>query len=166
MSWFNWPDGIKKRACRYLLQRYLGQFLQEKLTLDQLSVDLYNGKGRITDVCLDVTGLNELGETFNLPIQFVDGFISSIEVAIPWSKPLTDNSMVEVDGLLITVQPKQRTEDVSMFDSMWGSMMSSMQLAEEYLKQDPLEAEKDFSAAEPLTGLEMFARAIETGTVA
>ncbi|CAN7949654.1 unnamed protein product, partial [Ixodes pacificus] len=111
MSWFNWPDGIKKRACRYLLQRYLGQFLQEKLTLDQLSVDLYNGKGRITDVCLDVTGLNELGETFNLPIQFVDGFISSIEVAIPWSKPLTDNSMVEVDGLLITVQPKQRTED-------------------------------------------------------
>ncbi|CAN7944933.1 unnamed protein product [Ixodes pacificus] len=49
-----------------------------------------------------------------------------------------------------------------MFDSMWGSMMSSMQLAEEYLKQDPLEAEKDFSAAEPLTGLEMFARAIET----
>ncbi|XP_064484407.1 autophagy-related protein 2 homolog A-like isoform X3 [Ornithodoros turicata] len=162
MPWFNWSDAIKKRACRYLLQRYLGQFLQEKLTLDQLTVDLYNGKGKITDVCLDVKGLNELGETYNLPIRFVDGFISSINVAIPWSRPLKDNTIVEVDGLMMTVQPKQRTDDASMFESMWGSMMSSMQLAEEYLKQDPLESEKDFNIAEPLAGLEQFAQAIET----
>lgn len=162
MPWFNWSDAIKKRACRYLLQRYLGQFLQEKLTLDQLSVDLYNGKGRITEVCLDVKGLNELGESFNLPISFVDGYISSIEVEIPWSRPLKDNSIVEVEGLMMTVQPKQRTDDASMFESMWGSMMSSMQLAEEYLKKDPLNTEKDFNMAEPLAGLEQFAQAIET----
>lgn len=57
MSWlgcFPWSQGIKKRACRYLLQRYLGQFLEEKLTLDQLTVDLYNGTGRVTNVSLDV----------------------------------------------------------------------------------------------------------------
>ncbi|KAH8027246.1 hypothetical protein HPB51_003753 [Rhipicephalus microplus] len=163
MPWFAWSDGIKKRACRYLLQRYGGQFLQEKLTLDQLSVDLYNGKGRITDVWLDVKGLNELGEKFNLPVRFVEGFITSIEVAIPWSKPLTDNSVVEVDGLMLTVQPKERIDDSSMFEPMWGSMMSSMQLAEEYLKQEPLDAEKEApAAAEPFTGLEQFAQAIET----
>lgn len=163
MPWFPWSDGIKKRACRYLLQRYGGQFLQEKLTLDQLSVDLYNGKGRITDVWLDVKGLNELGEKFNLPVRFVEGYITSIEVAIPWSKPLTDNSFVEVDGLMLTVQPKERIDDASMFEPMWGSMMSSMQLAEEYLKQEPLDAEKEAPAtAEPFTGLEQFAQAIET----
>lgn len=55
MPWFlPWSDSIKKRACRYLLQRYLGQFLEEKLTLDQLTVDLYNGTGSVSDVSLDV----------------------------------------------------------------------------------------------------------------
>lgn len=55
MPWnFLWSDFVKKRACRYLLNHYLGQFLQEKLTLDQLSVDLYNGTGVIKDLSLDV----------------------------------------------------------------------------------------------------------------
>lgn len=55
MPWFlPWSESIKKRACRYLLQRYLGQFFEEKLTLDQLSVNLYNGTGTVADVSLDV----------------------------------------------------------------------------------------------------------------
>ena len=55
MSWkFPWTEFLKKRACRYILQHYLGQFLKEKLTLDQLSVDLYNGTGTIKDLELDV----------------------------------------------------------------------------------------------------------------
>ena len=55
MPWyFPWSESIKKRACRYLLQHYLGDFLKEKLDLDQLSVDLYNGKGTIKNVPLDV----------------------------------------------------------------------------------------------------------------
>lgn len=54
MVWYlPWSESIKKRACRYLLQRYLGNFLEEKLTLDQLSVDLYNGTGTVCDVSLD-----------------------------------------------------------------------------------------------------------------
>lgn len=57
MPWYlglPWSESIKKRACRYLLQRYLGQFLEEKLTLDQLTVDLYNGTGTVSEVRLDV----------------------------------------------------------------------------------------------------------------
>lgn len=55
MPWYlPWSESIKKTACRYLLQRYLGQFLEEKLTLDQLTVDLYNGMGTVCDVSLDV----------------------------------------------------------------------------------------------------------------
>lgn len=53
MWYLPWSESIKKRACRYLLQRYLGNFLEEKLTLDQLSVDLYNGTGTVCDVSLD-----------------------------------------------------------------------------------------------------------------
>lgn len=43
---------MKKKICRYLLNRYVGQFLEEKLSLDQLTVDLYNGTGTVSDVKL------------------------------------------------------------------------------------------------------------------
>ena len=56
MPWYSHliPESWKKRACRYLLQRYVGHFLKEKLSLDQLSVDLYSGKGVIKELNLDV----------------------------------------------------------------------------------------------------------------
>lgn len=53
MSWLSWSTDIKKRACKYLLQRYLGHFLHD-LSLDQLTVDLYNGKGQVDNVYLNV----------------------------------------------------------------------------------------------------------------
>lgn len=53
MVWFiPWSDVIKKKVCRYLLQRYLGQFLDEKLSLEQLNVDLYNGTGTVSNIAL------------------------------------------------------------------------------------------------------------------
>ncbi|KAK0093179.1 hypothetical protein PV326_014144 [Microctonus aethiopoides] len=162
MSWlvcFPWSEGIKKRACRYLLQRYLGQFLEEKLTLDQLTVDLYNGTGRVTNVSLDVQALNEMGEQQHLPLEFVDGFISEMSVSIPWSALLSEASYVEVKGLKLTVQPRQRSETgTSMFESMWSSMTSSMQLAQECLQQDATTA----GNSQPLEGVELFAQTIDS----
>ncbi|XP_008558251.1 autophagy-related protein 2 homolog B [Microplitis demolitor] len=164
MSWlvrFPWSESIKKRACRYLLQRYLGQFLEEKLTLDQLTVDLYNGTGRVTNVSLDVQALNEMGEQQHLPLEFVDGFISEMSVSIPWSALLSEASYVEVKGLKITVQPRQRSETgTSMFESMWSSMTSSMQLAQECLQQDANNA--GGNNAQPLEGVELFAQTIDS----
>ena len=53
MPWYApWSDVIKKKVCRFVLQRYLGQFLEEKLSLDQLNVDFYNGTGTVYDVTL------------------------------------------------------------------------------------------------------------------
>lgn len=165
MPWylgFPWSESIKKRACRYLLQRYLGQFLEEKLTLDQLTVDLYNGTGTVSEVRLDVQALNELGEQQNLPIEFVDGYISQMSVSIPWSSLLSDSSFVEVMGLMLTIQPKQRADSgASMFESMWSSMTSSMQLAEECLKEGSSDG-KDTEQPQPLEGLELFAQAIDS----
>lgn len=55
MSWFSptfITDMFKKRLCRYLLQRYLGQFLEDKLTSEQLELDITKGTGTIYDVTL------------------------------------------------------------------------------------------------------------------
>ncbi|XP_065221759.1 autophagy-related protein 2 homolog A [Planococcus citri] len=161
MPWFfPWSDGIKKRSCRYLLQRYLGQFLEEKLTLDQLSVDLYNGIGSVTDVSLDVQALNDLGEQHNWPIEFVDGFIAEISVSIPWSSLLNESSSVEVHGLNLVIQPKARSDCAtsSVFESMWSSMTSSMQLAEECLKQ----TEQEQEPTNIVNGVEEFAKTIDS----
>lgn len=61
---FPFSGSIKKRACRYLLQHYLGHFLQERLSLDQLGLDLYNGSGLIKEINLDVwvSAFNEMWE--------------------------------------------------------------------------------------------------------
>ncbi|XP_020295971.1 autophagy-related protein 2 homolog B isoform X2 [Pseudomyrmex gracilis] len=158
MSWLVWSADIKKRACRYLLQRYLGQFLEE-LTLDQLNVDLFNGTGRVVNVNLDVQALNEVSEQQHLPVDFVDGFISEISLSVPWSALLSEASYVEVNGLRLTVQPRQRVDTgTSMFESMWSSMTSSMQLAQECLQQDAATA----GNAQPLEAVELFAQTIDS----
>ncbi|XP_049877954.1 autophagy-related protein 2 homolog A isoform X2 [Pectinophora gossypiella] len=159
MLWYlPWSESIKKRACRYLLQRYLGNFLEEKLTLDQLSVDLYNGTGTVSDVSLDCEALNDLGDAQNWPLEIVDGHMQEITVTIPWSTLLKDDSIVEVNGLSLTVQPKVRAEPASsMLESMWSSMSSSMQLAEECLREEDGPQE-----SHPVEGIEMFAHAIDS----
>lgn len=43
---------LQKRTGRYLLQRYLGQFLDGKLSLEQLNINLLNGRGTVNDVSL------------------------------------------------------------------------------------------------------------------
>ncbi|KAJ0002898.1 hypothetical protein NQD34_008047 [Periophthalmus magnuspinnatus] len=156
---FPWSGSIKKRACRYLLQHYLGHFLQERLSLDQLGLDLYNGSGVIKEINLDVWAVNELLESLGAPLEIVDGFVSSITVTIPWQALLTDHCTLEVSGLQITCRPKYRTS--GGWDSqVWSSSMtSSMQLAQECLK-DPPETSEEPPA--PLEGLEMFAQTIET----
>ncbi|KAM8909877.1 autophagy-related protein 2 homolog A [Spinachia spinachia] len=156
---FPWPGSIKKRACRYLLQHYLGHFLQERLSLDQLGLDLYNGSGVIKEINLDVWAVNELLETLGAPLEIVDGFVSSIVVTIPWQALLTDHCTVEVSGLQITCRPKYRTSGGWDSQGWSSSMTSSMQLAQECLK-DPPEASEEPPAQ--LEGLEMFAQTIET----
>uniref|UniRef100_A0A672Q8R7 Autophagy related 2A n=1 Tax=Sinocyclocheilus grahami TaxID=75366 RepID=A0A672Q8R7_SINGR len=152
---FPWSGSIKKRACRYLLQHYLGHFLEERLSLDQLSLDLYNGSGVIREINLDVWAVNELLDSLGAPLEIAEGFVNSIAVTIPWAALVTEHCTLEVTGLQITCRPKYRTSEF-----WWSSCMtSSMQLAQECLK-DPPEASEEPPA--PLEGLEMFAQTIET----
>uniref|UniRef100_A0A8C4Q9H4 Autophagy related 2B n=1 Tax=Eptatretus burgeri TaxID=7764 RepID=A0A8C4Q9H4_EPTBU len=164
MPWyFPWSDSIKKRACRYLLQRYLGHFFEEKLTLEQLSVDLYHGTGSLRQLPLDVWALNELLESVSAPLEITEGFVGSISVSIPWSALLNENSTVEVRDLEIVLRPRARA---GAAESLYWStcMTSSMQLAQECLKQQPgEEGEEDpVDTPQPFEGLEVFAQTIET----
>uniref|UniRef100_A0A8C6YFN9 Autophagy related 2A n=1 Tax=Naja naja TaxID=35670 RepID=A0A8C6YFN9_NAJNA len=157
---FPWSSSIKKRACRYLLQHYLGHFLEERLGLEQLSLDLYAGAGRLTRLHLDVWSVNEFLESVGAPLEILDGFIDSISVTIPWSALVTENCTVEVSGLQVTCRPKYRQGGTGSESQSWASCMTtSMQLAQECLKE---QTEEPSDASQPLEGLEMFAQTIET----
>ncbi|XP_054944480.1 autophagy-related protein 2 homolog B-like [Physeter macrocephalus] len=158
-----WPfsESIKKRACRYLLQRYLGHFLQEKLSLEQLSLDLYQGTGSLAQVPLDKWCLNEILESADAPLEVTEGFIQSISLSVPWGSLLQDNCALEVKGLELVFRPRPRlaTGSEPMY---WSSFMtSSMQLAKECLSQKLTDEQGEGS--QPFEGLEKFAETIETG---
>ncbi|XP_066550604.1 autophagy-related protein 2 homolog B isoform X1 [Amia ocellicauda] len=157
-----WPfsESIKKRACRYLLHRYLGNFLQEKLSLDQLSLDLYQGTGSLAQVPLDKWSLNEILESVDAPFEVTEGFIQSISLSVPWASLLQENCALEVKGLEMVFRPRPRM--ASGTEPMyWSSFMtSSMQLAKECLSQRLTDDQGE--GFQPLEGLEKFAETIET----
>lgn len=87
---FPWSGSIKKRACRYLLQHYLGHFLQERLSLDQLSLDLYNGSGDITNINLDVWVSSREGSS-RRPVLLWDACtLDCVATALPSSTTISN----------------------------------------------------------------------------
>ena len=145
-------ESIKKRALRYLLQRYLGNFLLEKLTLDQLSIDLYNGKGSIRDLILDVDGLND--ELKFLPFKFINGSIDDLNVSVPWAALLTEECNVHLNGASFVCQlvTPVKTENVDSTIISKSLMTSSMQIAEEIVNEEE----------DKFDGLEIFAQLIDS----
>ncbi|XP_037694662.1 autophagy-related protein 2 homolog A isoform X2 [Choloepus didactylus] len=162
MSRWRWPwsNYVKERVCRYLLHHYLGHFFQEHLSLDQLSLDLYKGSVALRDIHLEIWSVNEVLESLESPLELVEGFVGSIEVAVPWAALLTDHCTVRVEGLQLTLQPRQGPGLGAADLQSWASCMTtSLQLAQECLRDEP---SKPSEPPQPLEGLEMFAQTIET----
>ncbi|KAJ1066060.1 hypothetical protein K5549_013573 [Capra hircus] len=155
-----WSNCVKERVCRYLLHHYLGHFFQEHLSLDQLSLDLYKGSVALRDIHLEIWSVNEVLESMESPLELVEGFVGSIEVAVPWAALLTDHCTVHVSGLQLTLQPRQGPGPGTADSQSWASCMTtSMQLAQECLRDGLPEPSEP---PQPLEGLEMFAQTIET----
>lgn len=164
MSWFKVWTGIKSKTCRYLLQRYLGQFLEDKLDLKQFNVDLYNGKATVKNVSLNAKALNAILEAQGWAIEIISGHIGVLTVSVPWNALMSNSSSIEVSDVVISVRPVQRKNNgTSMLESMWSSASNSMQLAEECMKQDDEDNEENYQIdAKSIPGLEKFAETIDS----
>ncbi len=110
-----WPEFVKKRLCRYLLQHYLGHFFKEKISLDQLTLDIYNGTGCVKNLNLDCDALNEQinsaaslssnqssSSNSAVPIEIVSGFVGYISVYIPWHDLFNDYCKLTIKNVQIT----------------------------------------------------------------
>lgn len=79
---------------------------------------------------------------------------------------MQDSCEIDVEGMSITIQPRKRKTISSLFDSMWTSMASSIQLAAECLQsvdEDTVEVNTPTESPNSIPGLEQCAQAIDAG---
>jgi len=55
--------------------------------------------------------LNEALEASGVPLEIVDGYIGSITVTIPWSALISDNTIIDISDLELTIKPKYREDN-------------------------------------------------------
>lgn len=112
-----------------------------------------------------IQAINDDLLAFGVPVELVDGFVECISVSIPWSALIQDSTKLEVSGLELTLQPKQREDNGmmagEMFSSMQSSMTTSLQLAKECLESET-ESERP-QKSEPIEGVQKFASMIDSG---
>jgi len=171
MAWSAWytsfSDAFKKRAGRYLINKYLGTFLDETVSLDQLSVD---GAISLSNVALNIRTINSLIDSADLPVEFVDGYISDLSVTIPWANLLTESCFFSISGLTITLQVKKRANPAQISASIFHSMcesFSSFSVAEECMKAEDVQASPGKSRnkgteEDIVAGVELLAQAIDS----
>ena len=103
-------ENMTKRLGTFLIHRYLGAWLKEKLTLEQLNVDLGSGTGKISHVNIDAQVtfsanfqlvrilqlVNEQLSALRLPVQLVDGYIGELVIGVPWKELMTSSCTMQV----------------------------------------------------------------------
>ncbi len=141
-----WPDFLKKRLCRYLLQHYLGHFFKEKISLEQLSIDIYNGTGCVKNLNLDCEALNEqlnaaASTSMNgngsssgpssIPIEIVSGFVGYISVYIPWHDLFNDYCKLTIKNVQIIIRTKHKKPNINQFNKPFGRKFSNSDLLDD-----------------------------------
>ena len=171
-------DAMKRRAGKYLINRYLGSFLEDRIILEQLSVD---DAVSVKDVALNINHINELilnqakeaeGEESAAPLfKFVDGYIRELSVNVPWRNLLGEDCFFSIDGLTITLQVRSRREmdllkstnslSASFFQSMCESF-SSRDMAEECIREEEQELKSKKSSIDELREDEAIIKGVDT----
>ena len=151
-----WPDFLKKRLCRYLLQHYLGHFFKEKISLEQLSIDIYNGTGCVKNLNLDCEALNEqlnaaassnmattspgpganTSGPSSIPIEIVSGFVGYISVYIPWHDLFNDYCKLTIKNVQIIIRTKQRKPHINQSFKPFGSNVRKFSNSSDILDDD------------------------------
>lgn len=151
-SWYSQlSDAFKRRVGRYLINRYLGPFLEEGILLNQLSVE---GPITLKNVALNASNISGMLEESELPVEFVDGFVQELSLSVPWSNLLKDPCQFSIRGLTVALQanrgkggtnPAQMSSTASIFQSMCESF-SSIHMAEDCLKEENRPDDEDRSS--------------------
>ncbi|XP_069738489.1 autophagy-related protein 2 homolog A-like, partial [Phaenicophaeus curvirostris] len=98
-----WPEALKTRAARYALERSLGPFLEERLRLEQLSLDLRGGTGCLRHLRLRAEALDA---ALRAPLELREGCVGSVQVSVPWAALASRACSVRLRGLRLALRPR------------------------------------------------------------
>ena len=126
----------------------MGEYLHEKIGLEQLNVDLYQGTGSVSELSLNLSSLNDQLRSIGVPLEVIDGYVRNITVQIPWKALLTDSSQLTLSGLELSVQMAEKTMTVqgmceSLYQTM-STMTTSIDIAEKVVEESSEEIEGTF----------------------
>ncbi|NXX16133.1 ATG2A protein, partial [Podargus strigoides] len=102
-----WPEALKARAARYALERTLGPFLEERLRLEQLSLDLRGGTGTLRDLRLQAAAVDEVLAAAGAPLEFREGAVGAVTVTVPWAALGSSACGLRVTGLRVALRPRE-----------------------------------------------------------
>ncbi|KAI8990792.1 hypothetical protein BDF20DRAFT_2784 [Mycotypha africana] len=139
-GWANFalPSNIQKRLYKFVLRKAIGQFLQNELDLEHFDIALLNGSVELRDLDLNLLFINKL--IWDTPFTLEKGRVSSISVSIPWSKLLSGDITIKIQGLHLTLRPvknkPKEAKDNSKHNSEEHLMSSSLHFADDFLRTE------------------------------
>ncbi|ESO00349.1 hypothetical protein HELRODRAFT_192597, partial [Helobdella robusta] len=99
-------DVVKRKLCEYILKRIGCDFLKEKtINMDQLTVEMYNGRASLSNLELDVVLYASNNSAFNKSLQRSDRCLIVLDASSPWS------IMFAVSGALL--QARQMMKNIN-----------------------------------------------------
>ncbi|CAB3405047.1 unnamed protein product [Caenorhabditis bovis] len=142
---FNITERLKEIWCRTILQRCFGRFLLTKLTMNDCSLNLGEGKLEMCNLYINVEEVNKLLPSSSLTLA--DGFIGKISMAIPWSQLLAETSDIQLEQLQLTFFSKESTSTISKDEaiSLVMSFMDSLKMPDEEMSSSSEESIESFS---------------------
>ncbi|KAI9487439.1 MAG: hypothetical protein EXX96DRAFT_476198 [Benjaminiella poitrasii] len=106
---FALPKNIQKRLYKFVLRRAIGQFLQNELDLENFDIALINGNLELRDLDLNLQFINKLLN--DTPFVLEKGSVAIINASIPWSKLLSGDISLKIQGLHLSLRPVKKNKD-------------------------------------------------------
>lgn len=111
-----------------MLQRYMGVWLDDTLSVDQLSLELANGCLELENLDINTKAVSNGLSVCSIPLKLVDGYIGKIRIEIPWMTLMTDPTRMCIEDLQLTFRGSEvvRMDDVETLTSMIGSVLMGL----------------------------------------
>lgn len=104
MAWIfkSLARNVEQRFTKFALNKTIGPFLAEKLTLDQIEFSAMDGKFELKSLVLGVQAINAL--LVGLPVRFVEGSIDRVSGRVPYKNVLEESCEVNIDGVCMVLE--------------------------------------------------------------
>ncbi|KAJ3104897.1 autophagy- protein 2 [Phlyctochytrium planicorne] len=142
------PQSFQKKVLLFLVRKALGQFLEDDLDVENLDVQLTNGRVVLRDLKINVTVVNELLEKAGVPFLVLRGRVGEICVVVPWNNIWFGDCTLEVRGIKIDAVAN-KPQKVESLDAASELLASSVHFAGDFLRNQQFQSDPSTAAEFP-----------------